>query len=209
MENMAIIDKKNILVNLGNSKKYALELGCGDHKKQSHAIGIDAIDYDCVDIVGDVFNVFEKIPDHSIAEIYSYHFFEHISDLSTLVQEIERVLIPNGKLIVVVPHFSNPYYYSDYTHKNSFGLYSFSYLAKDNLFSLKVPKYNKIPVLSLEAVDLIFKSPVPFYFRYIIKRFFQLLFNLNYYMKEFYEENLCYLIPCYEIKYELRKAGKS
>jgi hypothetical protein len=29
------------------------------------------------------------------------------------------------------------------------------------------------------------------------------VFNLNTYMKEFYEENFCYWIPCYEIQYEL------
>jgi len=26
-------------------------------------------------------------------------------------------------------------------------------------------------------------------------------------MMEFYEENLCYIIPCYEIRYEMIKKG--
>jgi ubiquinone/menaquinone biosynthesis C-methylase UbiE len=156
-----------------------------------------------VDIVGDVFDVLRQVPDHTVAAVYSYHFFEHVHDLSKLMQELERVLVPNGTLTVVVPHFSNPYFYSDYTHKNSFGLYSFSYFAEDRIFSRKVPTYEKKPAFTLVRVDLVFKSPVPFYVRYAVKRLFQYIFNLNTYLKEFYEENLCYLIPCYEIRYEL------
>jgi SAM-dependent methyltransferase len=200
---MTIVDKKNILNNLDASQKIVLELGCGSQKKHSEAIGIDAIDYECVDIVGEIFEVLKTIPDHTIETIYSYHFFEHILDLSGLMKELERVLVPKGKLLVVVPHFSNPYFYSDYTHKNSFGLYSFSYFAKDTLLSRKVPSYEKIPAFTLLNVNLVFKSPVPFYFRWIVKRFFQYVFNLNTYMKEFYEENFCYWLPCYEIQYEL------
>ncbi|MEZ4677697.1 MAG: hypothetical protein R2932_26125 [Caldilineaceae bacterium] len=44
-----------------------------------------------------------------------------------------------------------------------------------------------------------------------MKRFLGLLFNLNTYMRELYEENFCYLIPCYELRYELdshRQPGK-
>jgi len=37
------------------------------------------------------------------------------------------------------------------------------------------------------------------------KKIFQFIFNLNRYLMEFYEENLCYIIPCYEIKYEMHK----
>lgn len=202
---MEIIDKKNVLINLDTSRKVKLELGCGGQKKHDDAIGIDAIDYPCVDIVGDIFDVLQKIPDKTIHEVSSYHFFEHVDNLSKLVNEIERVLVEKGKLLVVVPHFSNPYYYSDYTHKSTFGLYSFSYFASDSIFTLKVPTYEKSPMFSLTNVTLVFKSPKPFYFRWLWKKMFQYLFNLNNYMKELYEENFCYFIPCYEIKYEMMK----
>jgi ubiquinone/menaquinone biosynthesis C-methylase UbiE len=202
---MEIIDKKNVLLNLHADKKIKLELGCGSKKKHDDAIGIDALDYPCVDIVGDIFDVLQKIPDETIHEIYSYHFFEHVENLSLLMKELERVIIHKGKLKVVVPHFSNPYYYSDYTHKNPFGLYSFSYFTRDSIFTRKAPTYKKTPVFNLTKVILIFKSPRPFYFRWLFKKMFQYIFNLNNYMKELYEENFCYFIPCYEIQYEMIK----
>jgi hypothetical protein len=55
------------------------------------------------------------------------------------------------------------------------------------------------------SVDLIFKSPKPFYGRYAFKSIIGFLFNSSIYMKELYEENFCYLFPCYEIRYQLRK----
>ncbi|WP_457553859.1 methyltransferase domain-containing protein [Desulfobacula sp.] len=202
---MAIKDKKNILKNINNPRKISLELGCGNRKRHGDAVGIDKIEYDGVDILGDVYEVLRQIPDNRISAVYSYHFFEHIDDVEKLVSEVARVLVDKGLFIVVVPHFSNPYFYSDYTHLNHFGLYSFSYFAQDNIFYRKVPHYQKTINFKLQNVELIFKSPKPFYFRWGFKKIVQLFFNLNIYLKEFYEEFFCYLIPCYEIKYSMEK----
>jgi len=38
-----------------------------------------------------------------------------------------------------------------------------------------------------------------------LKKVLQAVFNLNQYMREFYEENCCYLFPCYEIEFLLRR----
>jgi ubiquinone/menaquinone biosynthesis C-methylase UbiE len=202
---MKIIDKKNLLENLTNSKEVVLELGCGNKKRIEDSIGIDAINYECVDIVGDVYEVLAKFPNNSVKAVYSYHFFEHVANLSLLMEEIARVLKDEGLLEVVVPHFSNPYFYSDYTHKNFFGLYTFSYFAKEQIFQRKTPTYERTIDFEISHVSLEFKSARPFYFRHAIKVVLGNFFNLNNYMREFYEENFCYLFPCYEIKYSLRK----
>jgi len=184
-----------------------LELGCGEHKKIPDAIGIDALNYPGVDIVGDIFEVLRAFPATSVDAIYSFHFFEHIADLSALLDEMSRVLKTGGKLEIVVPHFSNPYFYSDPTHKTFFGLYTFCYFSSNTLFSRQVPTYGKAIEFELVAADLIFKSTRPFIVRHGIKKLFGKVFNCCIYMKEFYEENLCFLFPCYEIKYQLRKTG--
>jgi SAM-dependent methyltransferase len=199
---MTILDKRNIL---GNLKDATLELGCGDRKRSKESVGIDAIDYECVDIVGDIFDVLKEIQSNSINEVYSHHFFEHVRDVGRLMAELARILRPNGMLGIVVPHFSNPYFYSDYTHRNFFGLYSFSYFSSNSLLKRNVPKYNKSAEFELCQVDLIFKSCPPHYGRYLFKKMLQTVFNLNRYMREFYEENCCYLFPCYEIRYTLRR----
>jgi SAM-dependent methyltransferase len=199
---MAILDKRACLSQLSNA---TLELGCGPRKRHPEAVGIDAIDYDCVDVVGDVFEVLGRIPDHQIGAVYSYHFFEHISDLPLLLREVGRVLVPSGSLGLVVPHFSNPYFYSDYTHRRFFGLYSLSYLSEDPLFKRRVPNYGQQSDFRLDRVDLIFRSCPPFYGRHAFKKLLQFIFNLNGYMRELYEENFCYLFPCYEVSFKLTR----
>lgn len=204
---MTVMDKKNFLCNINAMTTVKLELGCGGHKKIPDAIGIDALNYPEVDIVGDIFEVLRAFPAGSVDDIYSFHFFEHIADLSALLDEISRVLKADGKLEIVVPHFSNPYFYSDPTHKTFFGLYTFCYLSRNTMFSRQVPTYKKEVEFDLVAADLIFKSTRPFIVRHGVKKLLGKIFNCCTYMKEFYEENLCYLLPCYEIKYHLRKCG--
>ena len=84
-----------------------------------------------------------------------------------------------------------------------------SYYARDPHFRRKVPGYVRRENLTLKKVDLRFKSGVPFYGRYALKRIIGSLFNSCRYMQEFYEENLCYLFPCYEIRYVLERTGES
>jgi len=199
---MAILDKRARMAHLHGA---TLELGCGGHKKHPEAIGIDVLDDECVDIVGDVYEVLEQMPTAAIEAIYSYHFFEHVGDVARLMDLLARVIRPGGLLRVVVPHFSNPYFYSDYTHRGSFGLYSFSYLASDNIHRRKVPTYGRAKYFELSRADLIFKSSPPFYARHAFKKILQMVFNLNRYTRELYEENFCYLFPCYEIQFEMRR----
>jgi len=202
---MSYIDKNNILASIKTRDFVSFELGCGAKKTNPQAIGIDILDYPQVDIVGDIFEVLAACPAHSVDAIFSSHFFEHIERVDLLLEVIARVLKDDGKLEIIVPHFSNPYFYSDYSHKTMFGLYSFSYFAKDGFLKRKVPNYNKELRFKLERVDLFFKSPKPFYFRYALKKVIQLFVNLTSFTKEFYEENLCYMIPCYEVGYRLVK----
>ena len=70
-----IIDKRNILKRIGDYSPLILELGCGPRKKNPQAIGVDALDYECVDMVGDVFTVLGQIPEDAVDEVQSYHFF--------------------------------------------------------------------------------------------------------------------------------------
>ncbi len=186
-------------------KPYVLELGCGARRRVKGSIGIDILDLPGVDINGDVIEVLLSFKDSSVSEIHSHHFFEHVDDLDGLFKQIDRVLIPGGTLHTTVPHFSNPYYYSDYTHKTHFGLYTFNYFFKSDYFTRKVPQYGNQYSYNILDIRLNFKSPRPFYFRWLIKKTLTLWVNINHWTKEFYEENLTYLIPCYEIEFVIEK----
>ena len=202
---MAFKDKSDALGRLQPDTPTAIELGCGPNKRHAGAIGIDALDYPGVDIVGDVYEVLAQFPSASVDRVYSYHFIEHVESVSRLLEELARVVKVGGKIELVAPHFSNPHFYSDPTHRNFFGLYTFSYYAGGSPLRRKVPTYRQAPGFRLEQVDLGFKSFPPFYLRHAVKKLVGALFNSCGYMKELYEENFCYLFPCYEVRYRLRR----
>lgn len=189
--------------------RIALELGCGATKRDTHAIGIDALDLDGVDLVGDVFEVLAEFPRASVDAVTSHHFVEHVDDISHLVRELARVMKPGSELMIVAPHFSNPYFYSDPTHRRFFGLYTFCYLARSALFRRHVPTYAATLEFDLVHVELGFRSTRPFYVRHALKRMWGPLFNASRWLQEYWEENLCWLMPCYEVRYLLRRRDAS
>ena len=194
----------------GDAVPVVLDLGCGA-RKRAGAIGIDRLQCDDVDIVGDVTEVLKSFPNESIDEIVSNHFVEHVENFEELLEEMFRVLRRGGGISVVAPHFSNPYYYSDYTHRRFFGLYSFCYTAQydSRILKRRVPQYRKFQGLILVSVNLVFKTSRPFYLRYLLERFAGLVFNSNRMMKELYERAFCYWWPCYELHYVLRKEASA
>jgi SAM-dependent methyltransferase len=202
----SVRDKRGRLASLrSGGGRAVLEFGCGSRRAIPEAITVDALDYEAVDVVGDVFAVLAGVPDGSVDEVFSSHFVEHLSDLARLVSEVARVLKPGGTMRTVAPHFSNPYYYSDYTHRTPFGLYTFSYLSDDHLLRRKVPRYVGDTGFELVRVRLLFKAPRPFYVRYALRRLLQVIVNATTWTQEIYELGWCYWFPCYEVEYVLTR----
>lgn len=198
---MTCIDKTQAVKRLRDDACDFLELGCGPHKRHFYAIGMGKLDYAGVDPVGDVFEVLRSLPSNCVRVVHAYHFLEHVSDLIALLEETAQVLMPCGWLDVEVPHFTNPYFYSDPTHSKFFGLYAFSCLAKDELLRRRAPQYGVAPCFELVDVRLEFDSQYPI--RAMIKRTMGPLFNLTRWLQEFHEENLCYALPCYQLRFSL------
>lgn len=182
-----------------------LDLGCGSTKRGPDYVGVDLLAGEGVDVVGDALEVLRSLPDDRVAEIYTSHFLEHVEDLTALLLEVERVLVPGGPLVAHVPHFSNPYFFSDPTHRRTFGLYTFSYYADDQTLRRRVPNYGHETRLLLERVELVFRSASEFRRRGRMKALAGRLVNRNSWTQEFYEENLPWIFPCYEIRTTLRK----
>jgi SAM-dependent methyltransferase len=199
-----VVDRSGALAKLREAGQGAvLELGCGERKRRADAVGIDARALPGVDLVGDVFDVLAELPAGCAIEVSSSHFVEHVPDLRRLLLELGRVLRPGGRLEIVVPHFSNAYFWSDYTHARPFGLYSLSYLAHDPIFRRRVPHYEPPVPFTLVRADLRFRSLSAFPVRRLLRRPVGWLVNLSRWTRELYEENLCWLLPCYEIRFVL------
>jgi ubiquinone/menaquinone biosynthesis C-methylase UbiE len=198
-----VLDKRGLLPDLQGA---ALELGCGSHKHDSAAIGVDILDTAAADIVGDAGAVLDRVADGSVSRITSSHFFEHVDDVNGLLERCHRVLVSDGEMRVTVPHFSNPYYYSDLTHRIPYGLYSFAYLADSQLFERQVPTYQRNPLFSLLDVWMTFRTDTPaFEQRNRFQRRVERWVNSSRRRQEFYEERLSQLIPCYEVTFTLRR----
>ena len=181
-----------------STKPVIIELGCGPSKKPGR-IGIDHIDLSNVDIVADMEEGLPFLIDNSVDEIHCRSVLEHIQNFEGLMREIVRVLKKSGKAHVFVPHFSNPFYYSDYTHKRFFGLYTFYYFVDtERQLKRKVPNFYTDIRINIISQRLVFRSP--FWFSRQIKKAFGFLINCHRNIMEFYEQHLCYIFPCHGIE---------
>jgi SAM-dependent methyltransferase len=171
-----------------------LELGCGANRKPGR-ICVDKIDLPGIDIVTDIEEGLGFLPDNSVDEIHCRSMMEHIDNFEQLLKEIVRVLKSTGKAYVFVPHFSNPYYYSDYTHKRFFGLYSFYYFVEPEFqLKRKVPVFYTSTRIKILSLKLTFRTP--FFFSRHLRKVFGLFINSHRALKEFYELHLSNIIPC-------------
>lgn len=199
-----IVDRRGRLAALAGGETAGLELGCGPTRSRPDFITVDLANHDSVDVVGDALLVLQEIPDDSVEGVYSQHFAEHVDDLGGILREIIRVCRDGAKVTFITPHFSNSHFYSDVTHRNFFGLYTFCYLSKSKVkFGRTLPDYAQIPGLVLEDVRLVFKSFRPYYVRHGFRKAVQALVNSSRYMQELYEEAFTGLVSCYEVRYDM------
>lgn len=204
-DKLTTADNKTKFNEIASTKNVvAVELGCGPNKAAG-VIGIDLLPLPGVDIVHNMEEGLTFIADNSVDEISSSHFLEHIVNFEPLMKEIHRVLKPGGIHKVTVPHFSNPHYYSDFTHKRFFGLYTFDYFSRkeDQSLRRKVPDFYVDFHFTVTKRDLLF-------IRYFSMRNFltyflaRPLFNSSDYLKELYENKFCYTFPCKELYFEMK-----
>lgn len=200
---MIMIDKSGVLSRIESMEFVAIELGCGSAKRIKDAIGIDQMDLDGVDIVCNLEEGLPYLPDNSVDVVYSFHLLEHLPDVGFFMAEIFRVLKPGGKKTGTVPHFSNPYYYSDYTHRTPFGLYSFCYFAGQTPYRRKVLHYQKDIEFRIVRQKIIFYSP--FKFINLFRKLYGFVFNSSLFMQELYEGSLSGSFPAHELSFELQK----
>jgi len=177
-----------------------INLGCGDQRLPSY-IGLDILKRTGTDVICDL-NVSIPLAHASVEHIRAISLLEHIDELERLLAEVCRVLKPGGTFYVYVPHWTNPFYYSDYTHRHFFGLTTFDYFAdpQDQIYR-KVPVYTALRFQAI-SVRLIFKSP----FRWLkwFMKGFQWLVNRRVELQLLYEYHFSTLMPCYAIEYVLR-----
>ena len=98
-------------------KGIQLDLGCGENK-QPLWVGMDKRDLAKVDIVHDVVNFPWPLPDECCLRVLMSHLWEHIAPDRRIgvMNEIWRVMRPEGQLLISVPYATSFGANQDPTH---------------------------------------------------------------------------------------------
>ena len=197
---MKILNKK-ILNDLKKGKLLSLNLGSG-YEKHEDFYNVDINEELGVDIVADLNFPLNLIPENSVCNIYSNQTFEHIEKLFDLLSEIHRISTTGGKCEIIVPHFSNPYYYSDPTHVRQFGLFSMHYFTSENYqWRRKVPSYYSDTKFILRDVKLIFYKDT--LVDHLFANILSPIVNSTRAFQHIFERRFSWLYPLDSIKFNL------
>ena len=95
-----------------------LDLACGQNKREGFT-GVDI--FDGADIKWDLTRFPWPWGDGGCEELHASHFLEHLDGEQHIdfMNEAYRVLKPEGRLTVIVPHWNNSRMWGDPTHKRA------------------------------------------------------------------------------------------
>src|SRR5205823_4515531 len=103
-----------ILDDLADGRPLKLNLGSG-RRSLAGFYNVDLVALPEVDALADLNEPLTELPNDSVDAIYCRHTLEHVDNLLGALAEFHRVTRPGGTIEIVVPHFSNPNFYSDPT----------------------------------------------------------------------------------------------
>ena len=185
-----------------HARPLRLELGSGGFIREGY-YGVDALEMPGVAIQADLNLPLSLLPDDSVGEVVSHHCFEHVANFLGLMRELHWVMRPGARMTIVVPHFSNPYYYSDPTHLRFFGLYTMHYFVSE----ANQPGERKVPCFYTDLRFEVLKVAIDLMPRSLFTRlrwpFLSKLINRSFAWSDWYERRLCWTVPASTIEYVL------
>lgn len=108
-----------------STAKKVLDVGCGQNKIPG-SIGIDSNPRSHADVIHDLGAFPYPFNDDEFDEIVCTHVIEHVPDVMGFINELHRIAKGGAHLRIVTPHYSNPDWATDPTHRNHFNSYSFN-----------------------------------------------------------------------------------
>jgi len=192
---------KNILLDIANKKNLSLNLGSGNDIHEG-MYNLDLVECPGVDIIADLNKPLSLLPDNCVEYLYTNQTLEHIDNLFGLFEELHRICINGAILDIQVPHFANPYYYSDPTHVRFFGLYSMHYFTDQKYqWGRKVPSYyGETKFILSDAQYVFYRDTV---FDHVVGRPISYLVNCSRLTQRIYERRFCWLFSPSSIKFTL------
>ena len=191
-------------------QKIILNAGCGRtaekekaEKQKNEPACVKTVYLDIRDNVGaDVVHDLNALPlpfeDNYFDEIILSHVIEHLDNVYTFLEEIHRILKPDGVVNITVPHYTDWTYWRDPGHKLHFNTYSFDRFqdTKAHHFDTKCPF--QIEQLKVDLQKLWRYLGIQFLINLSIK--FKPLRNI----RKTWESYLCFVIRGVTIKVKMR-----
>lgn len=164
-------------------------LGCG-HRKEEGALGLDIRTDSLADVIGDMTGPYLPFRDNTFHEVHCYEVLEHIPNLIAILEEIKRVTVPEGILLITSPYFTNANSFTDPTHCHHFtGKTFFLITHPQSGISWK----SQGSFLLVEQKIVFYRSLRNMGIEYIANHF-----------TKFFERYLCYIFPAYYLKVKLQ-----
>ena len=139
---------------------YTLDIGCG-RKKVEGAVGLDMNPAFKPDVLFEITRGKElPFSNKSFEMIYALDVIQQVDCIEWLLSEIHRVAMPNARVEIAYPHYSNPDIHNDPLNKSHLGIHFLEYFDP-----LKHSGYNNYYTLlgrhfpfRLEQLDFKFKE---------------------------------------------------
>ena len=131
-----------------------LNLGAGSQKMP----GWTSVDQFApeADVHADLFKFPWPWEDNSIDAVAMFHFLEHVEELERTILEVHRILKPDGRFWVIVPHARHPAAY-DIAHRHYFTCTTFHSIAAERWYQwggkqIFKTEYLRMPVIQFKWI---------------------------------------------------------
>jgi SAM-dependent methyltransferase len=102
-----------------------LDVGCGKNKIAG-AIGLDNNPLTGADVIHDLGEFPYPFADNEFEIVVANHIVEHVPDVIAFINELYRITKPGGRIKMLTPHYTNPDWANDPTHRNHINSYTFN-----------------------------------------------------------------------------------
>ena len=120
----------NSNVKTAGSVRRVLDVGCGTNKVPG-AVGMDRNPRTEADVIHDLDDLPYPFSDDEFDEVIGHHVIEHVRDPMAVMIELHRITRAGGLVKLVTPHWTNPDWATDLTHRNHLNSYSFRNLTDE------------------------------------------------------------------------------
>ncbi len=111
------------------TKMKKLNFGCGE-KILPRYVNVDIVKLPGVDIVINLNKTPYPFRDNEFDEIEADNVIEHLDNFIEVMQELQRILKPGGKIRIKVPHFSSHDAWAHPQHTRAFTYESFDFFVR-------------------------------------------------------------------------------